>query len=118
MGLIAMEGMQFYAYHGPYHVEQVVGKQFQVDVYIRTDLSEAASKDELKLTINYEEIYAISKEEMKIRSNLLENVALRILNRLEKKYVPFEWMKVRVTKLHPPVKGMVEKVYVELERTG
>ena len=118
MSLIAMEGMQFYAYHGPYREEQVVGKQFLVDVYIEKDLSEAEQNDNLKKTVNYEQIYAIAKAEMKIRSNLLEHVAHRIITAVEEAFTPYEYIKVRVTKLHPPVKGNVESVFVELERGG
>ena len=47
MGVIAIEGMQFYAYHGRYQEEQVVGNQFIVDVYMERDLKEAASTDAL-----------------------------------------------------------------------
>ena len=116
MGLIALEGMQFYAYHGRYHEEQVVGNQFLVDVYMEKDLSIAAKEDNLKRTINYEEIYDIAKVEMKKKSYLLENVAKRIMDIVDEKYGPLKSLKVRVSKLHPAVKGNVERVYVELEK--
>lgn len=116
MGQIALEGMQFYAYHGYYHEERVVGKQFIVDVYIDGDLSAAATSDSLKKTINYEKIYDICKQEMKQKSNLLEHVASRILDKIGAEYPDHEKIKVRISKLHPPVKGNVERVYVELER--
>ncbi len=117
MGKIAMEGMQFYAYHGRYQEEQVVGNQFLVDVYIETNIEGAAESDELSQTINYEEVYAIAKTEMKERSHLLEHVGKRILDKITEKYGKLPSLRVRISKLHPPVRGNVERVYVELEQS-
>ena len=117
MGKIVIEGMQFYAYHGRYQEEQVVGNQFLVDVYIETDISEAAGSDNLEFTINYEEIYSIAKTEMKERSHLLEHVGKRILDKITEKYGKLTTLRVRISKLHPPVRGNVRRVYVELEQS-
>ena len=110
--------MQFYAYHGRYHEERVIGNQFLVDVYIETDISEAAHEDDLHKTISYEEVYDMAKQEMKEKSHLLEHVAQRILDAVSKKYGSMKSLRVRVSKLHPPVKGNVRRVYVELEKNG
>ncbi len=116
MAIIAIEGMQFYAYHGRYHEEQVIGNQFLVDVYVDKDVAAAAKSDDLTQTINYEEIYGIAREVMKKKSYLLEHVAQQIYDRVLEKFGPLTNLKVRVVKLHPAVKGTVEKVYVELEK--
>ena len=113
MGLIAIEGMQFYAYHGRYHEEQVIGNQFLVDVYMERDILKAADTDDLRNTINYEDVYTIARDEMRKKSYLLENVSKRIYDVILKKFGPLKSLKVRVSKLHPAVKGTVEKVYVE-----
>ena len=42
MGLIEIEGMEFYAYHGHFKEEQVVGNKFLVNVSIETDCEKAA----------------------------------------------------------------------------
>ncbi|PSR01159.1 MAG: hypothetical protein BRD50_09125 [Bacteroidetes bacterium SW_11_45_7] len=75
MGLIAIEGMQFYAHHGYYKEEQKIGGQYKVDVYLRAKLEEAAQEDMLVKTINYENIYAVISEEMTGKSQLIEYVA-------------------------------------------
>jgi len=115
MGLIAVEGMQFYAHHGYYNEEQILGGKYTVDVYLKTDFDEAASTDRLDNTINYEEIYQLTKEEMNISARLLEHVCQRIISRLKKQYAQLHYLRVRVSKHQPPLKGNVEKVYVELE---
>ena len=54
MSQIALEGMRFYAYHGFYEEEQIIGNNYVIDVYIKTNFSEAAETDDLYKTINYE----------------------------------------------------------------
>ena len=116
MGKIAIEGMQFYAYHGHFKEEQFVGNQFIVDIYIETNIAEAAISDDLTKTLNYELVYRIAKDEMKKKSNLLEHAAKRIMDEVDKQFGPLEKLRVRVSKLHPSVRGNVERVYVELEK--
>ena len=38
MGLIQIENMEFYAFHGHYREEQIVGNRFIVDLTIETDM--------------------------------------------------------------------------------
>jgi hypothetical protein len=64
VGQIAIEGMQFYAHHGFYKEEQVIGGQYEVDVYMNTDIEGAATTDRLEMTVNYERVYGIVKEVM------------------------------------------------------
>jgi dihydroneopterin aldolase len=115
MGLIAIEGMQFYAHHGYYKEEQKIGGQYKVDVYLRAKLEEAAQEDILAKTINYENIYAVISEEMTGKSQLIEYVAKKILNRIKTEYENVHHIKIRVSKMNPPLQGNVDRVYVTLE---
>jgi dihydroneopterin aldolase len=87
-----------------------------VDIYLTTNIDEAALNDELKKTIDYEQIYQLTKSEMEVHSRLIEHVCKRILERLAAQYPDIEHLKVRVSKHNPPLKGQVDRVYVELER--
>lgn len=116
MSLIAIEGMQFYAHHGYYYEEQKIGSQYTVDVYLRADVTEAAREDALAKTINYENLYTICEEIMDKRAHLIETVTQRILDRLGQEFDRLEYAKVRVSKMNPPLKGMVDRVYVSLEK--
>jgi dihydroneopterin aldolase len=115
MGLIAIEGLQFYAHHGYYKEEQVLGGKYTVDIYMQVNTEEASATDDLKKTINYEEVYRLTKAEMEIHSKLIEHVCQRILSRLKDGFAQVNHLKVRVSKHNPPLKGSVERVYVELE---
>ena len=116
MGWIIIEGMKFYAFHGHYEVEKIVGTHFQVDIHIKTDCLKAAVSDSLNDTLNYQEVFLLVQNEMKKKSNLLENVANRILNLLFEKFPQIKKVKIRVSKLNPPVGGEIEKVSVVLSK--
>lgn len=115
MGLIAVEGLQFYSHHGYHKEEQILGGKYIVDIYMKLNIDEAAATDDLKKTINYEEIYQLTKIEMEVHAKLIEHVCKRILDKIKLKYPSLEYVKVRVSKHNPPLKGSVERVYVELE---
>lgn len=117
MGNIAIEGMQFYSHHGYYKEEQILGGRYTVDVYLKTDFREAAANDALEKTVNYELIYSLTCEEMQSHAKLIEHVCMRILNRIIVSFAAVSWVKVRVSKHSPPLKGNVERVYVELEKS-
>ena len=55
--IIRIKKATFYAYHGVLSEEQSVGGKFEADVDIYTDFSEAAKKDSLKQTIDYDKVY-------------------------------------------------------------
>ena len=115
MGLIALEGMEFFAYHGFYEEEQLMGGDYIVDVYIETDFKEASYLDQLDVTVNYETIYRIVKIEMQKKSKLLETIAQRIIDKTVEICTTVRAMKVRVTKLNPPLGAKVQRAFIEIE---
>ena len=108
IGLIELEGMEFKAYHGVLEQEKVRGNEFVVDFRGELDLSAAAESDNLNDTLNYAEIYEIVAYEMSIPSELLENVAGRILKAIEKQFPQLVSFSVRVSKKRPPVDGVAQ----------
>jgi len=116
MGRIQIEGMHFYAYHGHFEAEQIVGNAFNVDLALETNCDEAAKSDDLKDALNYQAAYEIIQKEMMQKSRLLENVAKRILDALYISFPAIEKATVKVSKLNPPMGGQIEKVSVTLSR--
>lgn len=114
MGLISLEGMEFFAYHGYYDEEQKIGNKYAIDVTIETDLQKAAKTDQLKETINYEEIYRIVANIMLKKHRLLEHVGYEIINAVKATYQEIKGVKVVVTKFNPPIGGVCAKAKVEL----
>ncbi len=116
MGVIEIEGMKFYAYHGHFKSEQIVGNYFEVNIRIETDCSKAAASDNLEDALNYQSVYETVKEVMQIKSALLENVASRILDALYKQFDGIEKTRIKISKLNPPMGGEIDRVSVILER--
>ena len=108
IGIIELEGMEFKAYHGCLEQEKVRGNSFTVDFRGELDLSAAAESDNLDDTVNYGEIYEIVSDEMSIPSDLLENVAGRIVKAIEKRFPQIVRFSVRVSKKKPPVDGTAQ----------
>ncbi len=107
--LISVEGIECHARHGCLPEESVIGGRYRVDVYVTADVSPSFQSDKLTDTVDYCMINDIVKQEMAIRSNLIEHVASRILEKLKEQVRDCKKISVRVTKFNPPVKGSVER---------
>ncbi len=112
-GCIEIENMEFFAYHGCYKEEQIVGNKFLVNIYIKTDCRKASQTDSIYDALNYQEVYNLIKAEMAITSHLLEHVCGRIINRLKAAFPSIDELRVRVSKMNPPMGGKMDKVSVE-----
>ncbi len=114
MAIISLEGMEFFAYHGCFSEEQIIGSRFVVDMYITTNTSEAEESDKLSTTINYQEVYLLVKEQMAIKSKLLEHLGRRILNVVLDNQPKIEFAEVKVSKINPPLGGKIGNVSVTM----
>ena len=97
--------MEFHAFHGCLEKERKEGNTFVVDFYAETDPGKAVKSDDLNDTIDYGRVYDIVAEQMAVPSNLLENVAGRILDAVRKEFKDIIFLKIRVSKKNPPVNG-------------
>ncbi len=116
MGVIEIENMEFYSYHGCYREEQIAGNRFLVDLVIETDLEKASKSDKIEDTLNYQQAYNIVKEQMSKKSHLLEHVAGRILDALYVSFGEITHARVKVSKMNPQMGGQMERVSVVLSR--
>jgi 7,8-dihydroneopterin aldolase/epimerase/oxygenase len=109
---VRLHGVSSYAYHGCMAEEAVVGTEFITDVTIAYDFTHAAREDNLSLTADYVLISAIIHEEMAVRSNLIEQVLMRIVRRIEGLYPNHLGLRVEVRKKNPPAGYQVPEVSV------
>ena len=116
MGKILIENMEFYAFHGHYHEEQIVGNKFLIDLILETDLEPAAGSDRLEDAADYQLAYRVVKEAMELKSNLLEHIAGRILDSLYEKMDGITQATVIIRKMNPPMGGHIGSVCVEMTR--
>jgi len=116
MGKIQLEAMEFYAFHGHYTEEQIVGNKFLVDLTIETDLTMPADTDDLADALNYQAVYKLIKQEMAKKSKLLENIAKRILDAIYAEFKGIHKITITIRKMNPPIGGKVKSVAVTLSR--
>ena len=116
MGTIKISNIRVYAYHGCLVEEGKIGSDYRIDLSVKTNLEPSAKSDQLADTVDYVHLNKIVKEEMGIRTKLLETVADLILNRILREIPSVKKAKIQVSKLNPPIGGNVEMVSILMTR--
>ena len=117
MGIIRVNTIRVHAWHGCLKEESIIGSEYTVDVELQTDLKKSSQSDSLQDTVDYVHVHQIVKEEMGIKSKLLEHVAQRILDRFFAELEPLEKAQVAVSKINPPIGGDVASVTIVMEQS-
>ncbi len=112
---IFIEGLRFHAYHGVMPQERVVGHEFDVDIRLWVDYSDAIETDELTDTVNYAEVYEVIKAEMAVPSKLVEHVTGRIAKSVLAHFEQVMEVEVRLRKVNPPMGADCKGVGVTLK---
>ncbi len=114
MAKILLQEMEFYAYHGCFREEQVIGNRFLVDLEVNVDTTGAEASDRIQDTLNYQALYEEVKRAMATKSHLLEHLARRTLDTLAAKFPQIKSARLKVSKMNPPMGGKMRCVSVEL----
>ena len=114
MGLITVEGIRVFAYHGHLPEEAVLGGHFIINVWVESDTVEVEKTDDLKHTVDYVKIIAIVKEQMAIRSNMIEHSAKRIVDAILTLH-KVQKVSVELEKVLPPIDATFDKISVTSE---
>ena len=115
MGTIRLKNIRTFSYHGCLPEEGKIGSEYSIDLEIKTDLRKSALSDKLEDTVDYVYLNRVVKEEMQVRSNLLEHVAHRIIERIFRELPQVSRIVLSVSKINPPIEGDVELVSVIME---
>lgn len=115
MGIIKLENVRLYGFHGCLKEEEMIGSDYRVDLEVHADLSRASVSDQLQDTVDYVHLQRIIREEMARRTKLIETVAKRILDRVLEELPPVDSCNICVSKINPPIGGDVQQVTVCLE---
>ena len=110
MSIISIEEMEFYAYHGCFKEEQIIGTRFLVDLHLETKTEAAENSDDLADTVNYQEVYLLVKKEMEIKAKLLEHVGRRILDSIKDSFPTVTAASLKISKMNPPLGGKIKNV--------
>jgi dihydroneopterin aldolase len=112
---ISLKGMEFYAYHGCFREEKIIGTRFKVDAALACNVEEAAIGDDLRKTINYQQVHSEIKKIIDQPANILESIAYRILIQLKVVFPQIAHATITVYKLNPSIGGKTESVSVSIE---
>jgi dihydroneopterin aldolase len=104
---VILHGAEFFAKHGFYPEEQLLGSKFLVDISVGFTPVSELNADDLTNTVNYEELYAIVCLQMQQPRKLIETLAQVIIDEIKKQYPYIETIQVTIKKLNPPLKGTV-----------
>ena len=114
MDRIVLSGLEFFAYHGVFPEEAVLGGRFVVDAELFLPLVSASN---LENTVSYASVFeTISLETTGQRHALLETLANRIAERVLADYALVARVIVRVHKPHAPIPGIFRDVFIEVDR--
>lgn len=116
MDKIYLKNIKIYAYHGCMEEEKKIGSDYLVNLIVHADLSLSCESDELKDTVDYVALLDIVKNQMKMRANLLENVADRVVNKIISKFPAVRKAVVKIAKLNPPINGDTDEVVIRREK--
>lgn len=109
---VALKDVKCFALHGFYPEEQLTGNHFIVD--LETEFTPLGFDDELKQTVNYEDLNAIILSEMKNTQKLLETVLHNMISKVIELYPFVETINVSIKKLNPPMPGQIGHSFVKL----
>lgn len=110
---VGLEGIRFYSYHGFYPEEQILGADFILDIETEFEVF-GSGEDDISNTVNYERLFEIASDEMKIPRKLLETVAHNILEQIRHEFLAVKNIRVAIRKMHPPLAGEVQNSFIEL----
>jgi 7,8-dihydroneopterin aldolase/epimerase/oxygenase len=116
MAQLTLQNMEFYAHHGHFTEENIIGGRFRVDVVIETDISKVAASDKLEDAVDYSRVYELVKREIHKVSHLIEHVAARIADSIHSEFKGIGQVTVTVFKLNPPVGGKMDHFSVTITR--
>lgn len=108
-----LRGIEFYAFHGLYREEQMIGRRFIVDIEVSFQPEQDVA-EQLERTVNYTELYRIAKEEMDKPCKLIETVGENIIRKVKIAFPFAKEVCVRVHKLNPPVDGFAAESVSEI----
>lgn len=115
---IHLQSVRFFAYHGIFAEEKVLGNEYEVDILIQCQTKEGIIHH-LSETIDYARVYQLLAERMKKPTPLLETIASDFSYMILQQFPMAQSIRFSIHKMHPPIEAMIGQVGVifELDRS-
>ena len=112
MEQIILKNIRVRSNHGCLVEEEQIGSDYRVDLKVTADLGKARSTDALEDTVDYVSLNRIVVEEMAVRAQLLEVVAVK---RVFAEHHQVKGLTLKVAKINPPIGGDVAEVVLKIK---
>ena len=115
-GIILIEKLDIYAYHGFFSEEERLGQRFVLDLVLETDLRASSVSDALADTVNYGKVVGVVTEAFTARRfNLLEAAARAVALAVLDAFPPVTRIEVTLRKPAPPIHATLASVGIKLD---
>lgn len=112
---IALKNCAFFARHGVYTEEEVLGQRFFVDAFLAVDGGDSLKNDDIDGTVDYGKAFlVIEKIITGKRKFLIEALALEVGKALCKEFPMVLEAQITVRKPNAPVPGVLDYVEVSI----
>lgn len=113
MYTITLRNCAFFARHGVYNEEEVLGQRFFVDAVLTVEGGKSLENDDLEGTVDYGKAFkAIERAVMGKRKYLIEALALEIGKSLCRKFKMIRKAEITIRKPNAPVQGVLDNIEV------
>lgn len=112
---ITLRNCAFFARHGVYSEEEVLGQRFFVDAVLTVDGGASLANDDIEGTVDYGKAFkAIERVIMGKRKYLIEALALEVAKSLCRKFKMITSAEITIRKPNAPVQGILDNVEVKV----
>jgi 7,8-dihydroneopterin aldolase/epimerase/oxygenase len=108
---IHLEQLQFYAYHGLYPEERLIGGSYLVDIILEHQQQNQLIYS-IEETIDYSKVYQMIEQRMKIPTDLLETIATEFCFQIMNEFETVQSIQFKIKKLQPPIHQIIGNVGV------
>jgi dihydroneopterin aldolase len=112
---ISLEALRFFAYHGLHEGERKTGNEFEVTLHVTFESGEHVITS-IDQTVNYASLSEIVNRKMDQPENLLETIAMNIVEEIHTSFPRVRKADVSITKLHPPIPAFTGHTVVRYEK--
>lgn len=112
---IHLRNLEFFAYHGVYPEEKVLGNTFRVNAFVwMSDPGRVI--DQLEDCVNYEALFAIIRGRMEKPEPLLETLVMQIAEAMLGQFKAIQKVFVEIEKVNPPIEKYKGGIAVSYEK--
>jgi dihydroneopterin aldolase len=112
---ISLERVRLSGFHGLFEQEALVGNEFELDIHLCYPAPAALVRD-LRETIDYGQLFSITKSVFTEREALLETVAQKLAEALHGEYPQVTSLTIAIRKYTAPIPGITGAAGVRLQR--